>query len=221
MIQLNLLPDVKQEYLKAKVNRRLIFLGSMIVIIASVVWSSALFTYVSVAQRKHISDLDKDVNVLTAQLQSVKDLERILTVQQQLESLPALHDKKPVIERLFRFMSQMTPKQVGLTRIAFTAEGSKIEIEGSAPSLADVNTFVDTIKFSTYTQKESTSEKRAFSKTDLKSVNKTDAGATFVIQTEYDPTIFEFSSYALDQDGVALIVRDITTTRSNLPEGGR
>ena len=78
MIQFNLLPDIKLEYIKAKRMKR------SVILISSVVGGSAfaifilLFLVVNVAQKQHLSnlqaDLDNDKKVLQEKQISVKSL---------------------------------------------------------------------------------------------------------------------------------------------------
>jgi len=84
MIQFNLLPDVKIEYVKAKRTKRIILSGATVVSIAVVVVTALMFSYVHVAQKKHITDLTNDIVSVTADIKSTDNLNNILTVQNQL-----------------------------------------------------------------------------------------------------------------------------------------
>src|SRR5689334_20407685 len=101
MIQFNLLPDVKLEYLKAQRLKQAVV--SIAAIVAGVVLAVLviLFLVVDVFQKQHLKAVNNDIKTYTAKLQSIPDLNKILTVQNQLNSLPALHAQKPVTSRLF------------------------------------------------------------------------------------------------------------------------
>jgi len=101
MIQFNLLPDIKQQYIKAERQKHLIVFISTVASIAAIALLVVLILIVDVWQKKSISDLNGDIKNNTSQLSSTQDLNKILTVQNQLNSLGPLHDKKAVAGRLF------------------------------------------------------------------------------------------------------------------------
>src|SRR5215467_2991209 len=100
MIQFNLLPDVKIQYLKAQRQKHLVVFISTIAIIAAIALFAFLVTFVDVLQKKNLSDLNADIQTNSNQLKSTPDLSKILTVQNQLKALPGLHDQKAVATRL-------------------------------------------------------------------------------------------------------------------------
>ena len=61
MVQFNLLPDVKQQYIKAVYRRRLITLVCVVVGVAFLVIFVLTFLFVQVNQTRHLSHLDKDI----------------------------------------------------------------------------------------------------------------------------------------------------------------
>lgn len=150
MIQINLLPEVKIAYIKAKRLQRTIMTVSAIVSIASVALLVLFFLITNVIQKQHLSDLNKDIESSKKSLQSVTDLSKILTVQNQLNKLPELHGQTPAVSRLFGFVQQITPINVSVSSLVLKAGEQSITIEGSADSLAAVNTYVDTLKFTNF-----------------------------------------------------------------------
>ena len=111
MIQLNLLPDVKMEYIKAQRTRSLVLSSAIIIALGSIALL-VLLLIVGGLQKKHINDLTKDIKADTIQLQKEQDITKILTVQNQLQSLTALHEQKPAVANLFGYLNQVTPTQV-------------------------------------------------------------------------------------------------------------
>src|SRR5436853_549214 len=99
MIQLNLLPEVKLEYIKAQRSRHLVLTTSLIISAAAIALLLLLFG-IDFAQKKHLNDLSKDIKNESLALQQKPDITKILTVQNQLESLTALHANKPAAPRL-------------------------------------------------------------------------------------------------------------------------
>ncbi len=61
MIQLNLLPDVKKEYLKSQKTKALVISASIIVTISAVAISVLLFLYVLLVQQLQISITTGDI----------------------------------------------------------------------------------------------------------------------------------------------------------------
>jgi Tfp pilus assembly protein PilN len=217
MIQFNLLPDVKKEYIKAKRTKRLIFSISTISALSAVALVLMLFTVVQFAQKKSINDLSKDIETGIADIESISDINKILTIQNQLESLPGLHEQKPESSRLFTYLSQMTPADVSITTMQINFETNSITIEGTAPSIASINRYTDTVKFAKFTQRstaDSTTEptvdseaSTAFSevKTEL---SRNEETASYKITAVFEPVLFD------NTKTVTLIIPNTVTTRS-------
>src|ERR1700747_1231758 len=113
MIQLNLLPDVKLEYIKPHQAQRLVTSVSILVTIASVVILGLLLSFDGL-QKKHIHDLNNDIAKYSNQIQGKPGINKVLTVQNQLDSLTGLHDKKPAVSELFTYLNQVTPANVDI-----------------------------------------------------------------------------------------------------------
>lgn len=212
MVQFNLLPDIKIQYLKARRQKRVFMLGSTITIVASVSLLVVLSTFVFGVQRKSISDLNKDIDTQSAALRATPELDKILTVQNQLKALPDLHDNKAVANRLFGYVSQVTPADASIARINIDFVENTLILTGSAASLEAVNVFTDTLKFTNYTTADSNEEKPAFSEVVLTNFGRDNKAATYTITTKFDPTIFS------ELEEVTLTVPNIVTTRSEVAQ---
>ncbi len=212
MIQLNLLPDVKMKYIKAQRTRNMVLSTAIIISLASVALL-VLLLIVGGLQKKHISDLNADIKKDTATLQNKPDIEKILTVQNQLQRLTELHESKPAVSNLFGYLNQVTPTQVDITKFEIDFTTQTASITGTADSLGSVNKYVDTLKFTTFTTESDSKPQKAFSNVVLTSfgLNSGVQGgrpATYTITLAYNPTIFDVT-----QD-VTLSVPKLTTTRS-------
>jgi len=211
MIQFNLLPDIKQQYLKAQRQKHLVMFVSTVAIIAAVAIFVVLLLVVQVWQKKSISDLNRDITSNKGQLSSTQDLNKILTVQNQLNTIGPLHDKKPVASRLFDDLTKVTPADVTISNMSIDFAKDTISLSGSAASLEPVNTYVDTLKFTTYqrsTDTTSSASRTAFSKVVLLNFGKTTQATSYTIAASFDPAIFSSAS------DVTLTVPQKTTTRS-------
>jgi Tfp pilus assembly protein PilN len=214
MIQFNLLPDVKLEYIKARRSKRMVLLVSGGVAAFAFLMFVVLFLAVNVFQPKHISDLNKDIAKYTATLKAVPNLDKILTVQNQLGSLTALHDQKPTTSRLIDYLGQMTPAQATIASAKLDYADNSLTLSGNADSLATVNKFVDTLKFTTYTVDGSTTSKNAFSNVVLGTFANSDKGSSYVISLKVDPVIFDGTKQ------VTLTTPKIISTRSETDKPG-
>ncbi len=209
MIQFNLLPDIKIQYLKARRQKHLVMLGSTVVTLASVATLTILMMIVFGLQKKNISDLSRDITKDSSQLKSTPNLNRMLTVQNQLASLSSLHNAKPVTSRLYGFMTQVTPSAASITRLNADFGLHTIQISGVADSLSTVNGFADALKFATYhTTVAPAAERPAFSSVVLSNFGRDSKSATYTISLAFDPALFSEAS------DVTLTVPNVTTRDS-------
>jgi len=210
MIQFNLLPDVKLEFIKAQRTRRLVFSVSIIVTAASVGLLLLLLVLVGL-QKKHLNDLNTDIKSNTSTLEKKPNIKTILTVQNQLGSLTGLHDQKPAADRLFTYMNQVTPAAAAITNLDVDYAQNTMVITGTADALKSVNKYVDTLKFTTFSVAGAENSSKAFSNVVLTSFGLTTGtkdpaqAATYSISLSYDPVIFDITK------SVALSVPTITT----------
>lgn len=194
MIQFNLLPDVKIKYIKTQRTKRTVMLVSVIVGAASIALVTVLFLTVQVVQKKNLNDLSKDIVKQTKQLQEVQDLDKILTIQNQLSALPALNDSKPVSSRILKYLPQVTPATASISALDVDFDTNTFTITGNADSAATVNKYVDTLKFATYTSSK-TQNGKPFSDV-VTTVTVGAAGsdptrkAAFLLKFTFDPILF-------------------------------
>lgn len=151
MIQFNLLPDVKIEYIKAQRLKRTVVLSSFMVGASALALFVMFFMIVNVFQKVHLNNLESDIKANKKTLQDKPDLSKILTIQNQLNSLPELHKSNPVASRVFGFIQQVTPQKASVATLTINFADQTMTITGSAESLTIVNTYVDTLKFTNFT----------------------------------------------------------------------
>lgn len=216
MIQFNLLPDVKLDYIKARRTKRTVIMSSILIGSASLALFILLFLVVNVAQKEHLSHLQKDIDSSKRELQSKTDLAKILTIQNQLNSLPALRQSNPVASRVLGYVQQLTPQNVSISTLTVNFTDQTMKIEGSADSLATVNTFADTLKFTNYTtttEGKTSDPTLAFKEVVLANFAVASASnrdknkaATYTITLKYDTAIFSG-----DKDAALQVANKITT----------
>jgi len=217
MIQLNLLPDVKMKYIKAQRTRNMVLSTAVIITLASVALL-VLLLVVGGLQKKHISDLNADIKTDSAQLKKQKDIEKILTVQNQLNRLTELHEAKPAAANLFGFLNEVTPSETGITNFKIDFTDQTITVTGTAPSLSSVNKYIDTLKYTKYSNDTNSDMTPAFKDVVLTSFSLSTGSqdpkkvASYTITMSYDPMLFDISK------NVQLTVPKITTTRAQLTD---
>lgn len=218
MVQLNLLPNVKLEYIKAQRMRSLVVSVSVIVTAIAILILVILFI-ADLAQKKSLSDLNSKIATETAELQSKPQIDKVLTVQNQLESLTALHASKPAASRLFTtYLNEVTPATASINSLQIDFNQHTATLQGTADSLATVDEYVDTLKFTTYTSTNVKTATKAFSNVVLSAfgvnANPQDPtqAASFTITLAFDKTIFDITQ------NVTLTVPNQITTRSLLEQ---
>jgi Tfp pilus assembly protein PilN len=216
MIQINLLPDVKVEFVKARRLKRTIMAVCFLVSALVLAIFTLLFVSVTVVQKQHLNNLDQDINDYTSQLESTPDIAKILTIQNQLGALTNLHNDKPVASRIFTYIKQLAPAEASINTLTVNFDDQTMTITGKATSLAAVNKFTDTLKFSTFVVESDaeSAKKPAFTAVTLKSfgldgsVAGSDKAANYSIEFKYAPEIFSSAG------NVKLTIPNQVTTRS-------
>ncbi len=206
MIQFNLLPDVKKEYIKAKRTKALILNVSAISIVISVVAVLIMFSFVQGVQKKHITDLTKDIKSGIASITDIQDLDKILTIQHQLGELTTLHEEKPETSRIFGYLNQLTPISVKISSITLNIDDSTLIISGTSDSLASINQYIDTLKFSSFDTTD-TENNQPFNDI-VSQMSRNESKSSYEVSMTFDPILFN------NTESVILNVPDKITTRS-------
>jgi Tfp pilus assembly protein PilN len=182
VVQFNLLPDVKLEFNRAQHAKRVVYgLSALVVTVALAIFIISLLS-VDVLQKKLLSDANKDITRYSNQLKSIPNLDKILTVQNQLNSLPSLHQKKHYVSRLFADLPQLIPVNTHVGKLNLDTSLNTIEITGTADTVESVNKFVDTLKFTNYTMgTDQSTKKAAFSNVILTKVDRNDQETSYTI----------------------------------------
>lgn len=193
MIQFNLLPDVKVQYIKTQRTKRMVLFTSLIVAAISLLILFMTFSY-NVAQKKHLSNLNKDIKSIRTELESNKELTKMLSVQNQLNSLPSLYAGRPAADRLPKYMEQTTPSNVYITKMNIDFSTSTMSISGTAASLSAVNTYIDTLKYTKFKTEPNGNESLNAYKDVVMSKFGNDKGkTTYTLTLGFDPKIYDNS----------------------------
>jgi Tfp pilus assembly protein PilN len=217
MIQFNLLPDIKKEYIKTKHIKYVVTTTSVLISSSVIVLLLAMFSFIQFGQKSSIADLTADIDREIAKINSVEGLDEILTIQNQLESLPGINEGKPEVSRIIDYLNVVTPQGVFISSLDLNVTNSEIEISGTANTLALVNTYADTLKFATYKTVDVGDENndtlvdegsRSFSNV-ITDLSRSSDEATYTITLSYEAIIFDNTKIV-----TVVVPKDTITTRS-------
>lgn len=149
MIEINLVPDVKQELLKAQRVRSTVITFAIMVGLIAVGIVIALAFYVFAVQNVRGALLDSSIKDKSQKLSDVSDLSKSLTIQNQLTKISSLNDAKKVDSRIFDVLNAIippAPNDVQLSDVTIDSENKVITMNGQAQnSYAAVEVFKKTI----------------------------------------------------------------------------
>ena len=207
MIQLNLLPDVKKEYLRAQSARRKTITISIFATIIAVGLTVVAAIYVYAIQNGIMYLQTQDIKGKSSQLSAVKDIDKYLTIQNQLAQISSLHDGKNNFSRLLDFLPRLNPappQNITLTNLDVSVADTTITFKGKVSDYGALTTFKDTLKNAMFTYQLDGKDQDAtplFVAGEGKeavamgavSYEKTDAaaGVSFTIIATYNPEVFK------------------------------
>jgi len=149
MIEINLVPDVKQELIRAQRIRTKVILGAIFVGIASVAVVVLLVIYVFGVQAARDYIVKGQISSKSDKLSNIKDLSKTLTIQNQLTKISALNDDKKIDSRLFDLFNAIippAPNDIQISDLTIDSTTNTITIDGQAAnSYAAVEVFKKTI----------------------------------------------------------------------------
>lgn len=219
MIQLNLLPDVKKEFLHAQSARRKTIALSIMISIIALALTAVFSIYVYAVQNVIIYAQTQDIKAKSSQLNSVKDLGKYLTIQNQLAQLSNLHASKNNFSRLLDFLPILNPappKNITLTNLEVNTPDTTVTFKGRVNDYGTLTTFNDTLVNSVFSyQKNGTDSKDNKLFKDVKitsaSYDKNDktSGVNFTIIATYD-----VAAFAQENLAVTVTVPNKETTNS-------
>ncbi|MBQ7202096.1 hypothetical protein IJS18_01775 [Candidatus Saccharibacteria bacterium] len=129
--EINLVPDIKGEMIKALKMRNFIFFLCIIVASASV--GVILFFAMIAGGQQAVADGKKTmIENLSKKMKSYNDLGDFLTIRDQLGNLSAISKNKKLLSRSFSVLSALLPK--GADRI--TISELNIDLSGASPTIS-------------------------------------------------------------------------------------
>ena len=134
MIQINLIPDVKQQYLKARKMRNVAIAFSILagLVAAALVVLAILFLLVQMGREKLADDAIKSEH---QELSTANGLSNLVTIQNQLSLISGQNESRSVNSRLFSVMEAINPadpNSVRFTSVKLDPSTSLLTLEGVA-----------------------------------------------------------------------------------------
>lgn len=221
MTQFNLLPDIKLQYLKAQRQRKIVTLVSIVVSVVAILWTISFYT-LTYLQKVEINSLANNIQSQGLNVSNDKNLNRILTIDNQISTLNTLHSQEPATSYLETYLYQLIPLKANISNlnVTFSSGDSNssnntsdtMTITGNANSLATINQLVDSLEFATYSVKGTAGSQKAFSGVVLSSFGIDQTGVSYTINFNFNPELFNIT------DTVKLNVPSKVSTRSELDQ---
>ena len=134
-VEINLLPDVKFELVKARIVRRRITVTAMIVLVVSVAVTTFLAIIAFGAQSVLMSVNDGRIQEQFNKYKSYENVNQIITIQNQLSKIDALHQAKPISSRLFNMMVSIIDGSGGsvkISKLQYDASSGQVNLDGQS-----------------------------------------------------------------------------------------
>ncbi|MBR6505390.1 hypothetical protein IKT18_00910 [Candidatus Saccharibacteria bacterium] len=134
--EINLVPDIKDEMIKALKLRNFIFFLCIIIASASVA-VSLIFATIAVGQQAIVDAKNTTISNLSSTVNSYSDLGDFLTIKDQLNNLDTISKNKKLLSRTFSVLSALLPTGADYIKISelgvnFTGENPIISFDAQA-----------------------------------------------------------------------------------------
>jgi hypothetical protein len=201
MIELNLLPDVKKEFISAQRTRNTVISLSILVTIAAGAVTLILALSVYGGQNAYMALQSTNIKKKAAELQKKPEINKYLTVQNQLKNIDSLHSSKEIYSQLFGYLQSLNPaapNNIALSSVKVAKDDSSIELMGSVRDFAALTVFKTTLESASLKYNEGDSQDTTTTKL-FDSVTLAEAGlkntesgavVNFTIRLAYPEVIF-------------------------------
>lgn len=163
MIEINLVPDVKQELLHAQRVRLSVITISIIVGIAAIGIVVILGLLLGVQGARGYL-LDNAISSDSQKLASVPDINKTLTIQNQLDKISTIHQSSHVDSRIFNVLTSLASgkgdAKIQYSTIAVDTTNDTVTIQAQTPTFNGLDVFKKTLTATQfrYTSGDSTSK---------------------------------------------------------------
>lgn len=163
MIELNLLPDVKKEFIRAQRTRNTVVSGAILVSIVAGGAVALLATTVYGAQSLWISNLKTEISKNHQELADKKEINKYLAIQSQLTALENTSNERSKYAQLFDYLPQLNPAppfNVNFYTFNLDVVTNTITLTGAAENFEAVNNFKNTLSQAKLTYLEDGEERQ-------------------------------------------------------------
>ncbi len=162
MIEINLIPDVKQELLRAQKARTAVITIAIFASIVSVAVVTLLALWVFAVQTVRQSVANDQIKKGYSQLQQNADLSKVLTIQNQLSSISALNNSKHIDSRVFDVLAAIlpaSPNDIAVSDFAVDSSTDTITVQAQASNRYQaLDVFKKMVAGTTYTYSNGTNK---------------------------------------------------------------
>ncbi len=199
MIRLNLIPDVKLEYLRIKRTHKQVISIASIVTIGAIGLVVLLAVWVYGGQTLHKNYLTSQIQTNERKLKAIPDIDKYLTLQNQLANLTTLHEGKNDFSRLLQYLPVLTPAaphDVKFSQVELNASeevGNTLIFQGETKDYTGLSTFRDTLVNAQLKADNGVDEKLFETVTVTTSAiakSKSGTVVVFRVETTYNPNAF-------------------------------
>lgn len=135
MIEINLIPDIKRELIQTQRARSFVVMVSTIVGVTAIIIISLLALYIFSVQQIRGNGLDTQITTENKTLSEVKDLSKMLTIQNQLTKISQINDNKKIDSRIFNLLDNISPpspNNISISNVSVDSTEETISIDGQA-----------------------------------------------------------------------------------------
>jgi hypothetical protein len=220
MIKINLLPDIKIQYINAQRTKYKFISAAVIVSIVFVALVALLAVHVHVVQVAQLNNKQKSIDNSLKTLQSDPDAVKVATLQNQLQGLTTLANQKPSIARMFGYLQELVPTNVGLNSVNVDPSTSSFKLAGTTNTYQSANAFSDILKhaqfnFQTNGQNQSLTPFSSIVFSNLGKSSGSSGGnnsVSFTVSMTYDAKLFDSSIQK-----PTIVIPELTSAHINQP----
>lgn len=143
--EINLVPDIKNEMIKALKLRNFIFFLCIVVVAASVGVSLFFFT-IAAGQKAVVAGKTETLEEMSKKINDYSDLRDFLTIKDQLGDLSSISDNKKQVSRIFGVLSAILPTgadTITISELSLNLEESDPTITLEAQANAGKEPYID------------------------------------------------------------------------------
>lgn len=233
MIQINLLPDIKIQYQKTRRTQAKVISGAILACIIAIGAVVLVALWVYGVQNIQKAQLKKTIDTRYNELRSIKDIDKYVTVQNQLTKISGLHANKMILSRFLDVVAKLNPKapnNVRLSMLSVDTTTTTFTMDGETDTYTGLETFRDTLRNAKLSYAVTDTEGKAgepivgslFTPESVTIISqglgkKADGSAvvSFKISVQYDPKVF-----ARDSTNIVVSVptKDTTQSKQDTPD---